>query len=141
MKGLENIDVCELLLQKAPFIMVGKLLSCDENTTITETVIKSDSIFVDNGKLSSSGLIENIAQTCAVRMGYFSKYIYHIDVMPGYIGAIRNLRIFYLPNVNDALTTTITVRGEVFNMTLVDATVNSGDELIATGEMKIAIKR
>lgn len=139
MKDLRSINVRELLMQRAPFLIVGRLLYCDESSTISETTIESKSMFVDNGKLSSSGLIENIAQTCAMRIGYLCKYVYKIEISLGYIGAIRNLRIRRLPCVNEIITTTVNVKGEVFNMTLVDAMVKSDGDILATGEMKIAM--
>ena len=70
-----SIDIHELLPQQKPFVMVGRLIHFDERTTETETEIKADNIFVDDGLFSASGLIENIAQTCAVRIGYVNRFI------------------------------------------------------------------
>lgn len=72
---LRQIDIHELLPQQEPFVMVGTLVRIDERTTVTQTVIKESNIFVDGKSLSASGLVENIAQTCATRIGYVNKYI------------------------------------------------------------------
>lgn len=136
----EKIDIHELLPQAEPFVAVGKLLHFDMTTTITETIVKADSFFVENGVLTPSGLIENIAQTCATRIGYINKYILKKSIQIGFIGAIRKLSLLRLPKVDESMITRIDVREEVFGMTLVDAKVYSGEEVLAEGEMKIAVK-
>ena len=70
---LRQIDVHELLPQQEPFVMIGSLTYFDEVRTVTETTIAADNIFVDDGCFSASGLIENVAQTCAVRIGFVNK--------------------------------------------------------------------
>jgi hypothetical protein len=70
--SLLDISVNELLPQQPPFVMVDGLLHFDKVKTITRLLVKSDNIFVENGEFSASGVIENIAQTCAVRMGYIN---------------------------------------------------------------------
>lgn len=72
---LSKIDIHELLPQQEPFIMVGKLVSFDMGKTVTQTLIEDKNIFVESGVFTASGIIENIAQTCATRIGYINKYI------------------------------------------------------------------
>lgn len=136
---LEKIDIHELLPQQEPFVMVGMLTHFDERVTTTQTVIRKDNIFVENGFFTASGIIENIAQTCAARIGYVNKYILQKGIQFGFIGALRNLTLHRLPSVGEEITTSIEVVEEVFGMTLVKANVISGDSLIATSEMKIAL--
>lgn len=136
---LEKIDIHELLPQQEPFVMVGLLTHFDERVTTTQTVIREDNIFVENGFFTASGIIENIAQTCAARIGYVNKYILQKGIQFGFIGALRNLTLHRLPSVGEEITTSIEVVEEVFGMTLVKANVTSGDNLIATSEMKIAL--
>jgi predicted hotdog family 3-hydroxylacyl-ACP dehydratase len=102
-------------------------------------MIQSTNIFVENGLFTASGVIENIAQTCATRIGYINKYILKKDIQLGFIGAIRNLNIHRMPKVGETIETSILTLEEVFGMTLVSALVKSGDEIIAESEMKIAI--
>ena len=84
-ESLRSIDIHELLPQQEPFVMIGKLTAFDEKRTVTETVIKEDNIFVSNGVFSASGLVENIAQTCAARIGYVNKYILKKGIQLGHI--------------------------------------------------------
>ncbi len=137
---LRSIDIHELLPQQEPFVMVDRLVGFDVRTTVTETTVTADNLFVDGGLFSESGLVENIAQTCAVRLGYVNKYILKADIQIGYIGAVRNMTFHELPPVGASLTTTVVVREEVFGVTLADARIESGGRLIVSAEMKIAVK-
>jgi predicted hotdog family 3-hydroxylacyl-ACP dehydratase len=139
-ESLRSIDIHELLPQQEPFVMIGKLTAFDEKRTVTETVIKEDNIFVSNGVFSASGLVENIAQTCAARIGYVNKYILKKGIQLGFIGAIRNLEITGFPKVGDVITTCVTVIDDVLGMTLANAVVTCNGETLATTEIKIAVK-
>lgn len=120
--------------------MVGRLTHFDEKTIETETTIASDNLFVEDGCFTAAGLMENIAQTCAARLGYINKYILKRGIQIGFIGAIRNLSIEGLPSVGDIITTTVEIVEEVFGMTLANARVTCGGKTLASTQMKIAVK-
>ena len=140
MSQFEQINIKELLPQREPFIMVGQLLYFDMEKTFVKTIITENNLFVDNGFFTQAGLIENIAQTCAARIGYINKYILKKAIQIGFIGAIKNLKIFRLPEIGETLVTQINVVEEIFGMILVNAVIKSGEETITEAEMKIAIK-
>jgi predicted hotdog family 3-hydroxylacyl-ACP dehydratase len=119
--------------------MIDRLVHFDNIFTRTEFEIKSDCMFVENGKLLESGLVENIAQTCAARLGYINTIILKDVVRLGFIGAMKSLIINKLPEVNSKLLTTIEVVNEVFNITLVNATTLCNGEVLVTCEMKISV--
>ena len=135
----EKINILDLLPQRQPFIAVDRLLHFDKLITITDLKIGKDSLFVENGHFTEAGVIENIAQTCAARMGYINKKLQSDSVKIGFIGSIKNLVIEELPRVGDVLKTTIDVVNEIFTITLVNAKVEIADKLIASCEMKISI--
>lgn len=119
-------------------VMVDRLLHCDPVLTTTSFGVKADCIMVDDGCLSAIGLIENIAQTCAARMGYINLNSGK-EVQIGVIGALRDLVVHALPSVGETLTTSIEVSDEVFGMTLAKATTHSGNTLLCSGTIKIAL--
>lgn len=135
----EKIDIHELLPQQPPFVMVDKLMHFDETVTTTTFEVRADNIFVDDGTLNACALAENIAQTCATRLGFVNKYILKRAIQLGFIGSIRNMQVMRTPSVGEKLTTTITVREQIMGLTLVDATILVGEETIVTAEMKIAL--
>lgn len=137
---LSSIDVLTLLPQRPPFVMIDRLTHFDETMTTTQLTVRTDNLFTEaDGHLNPCALVENIAQTCAARMGYINRYIYRQRVRLGYIGGIKNLQVLRTPRVGELLTTSIEVLQEVMRLTLVNATVRVGDEVIVTAEMKIAL--
>ncbi len=148
MKGTENfsgdflrsIDIHELLPQQEPFVMIGCLTHFDMIRTVTETKIQENNIFVENGMFSASGLIENIAQTCAARIGFVNKYILKKGIQIGFIGAIKDLRIHSIPKVGDVIMTVVDVQEEIFGMILAKAEITCGENILVETNMKIAIK-
>lgn len=137
---LRRIDIHELLPQQPPFVMVDSLIYFDERCARTETTVAEGNIFVDESAFSASGLLENIAQTCALRLGYANKYIFKKHIQIGYIGAIRNFIVQQLPKVGETIQTEVLVIEDIFGMTLAKATIRSAGEVLATAEMKIAVK-
>lgn len=137
---VRSLDIHSLLPQQKPFVMIGRLEHFDMTHVVTSTRISSDNILVESGKMMPAGLIENIAQTCAARIGYINKYILKKEIQIGFIGAIRNLQIHLLPDVGDVIYTEIDVQEEVFGMILITAIVKTAENNCVTAEFKIAIK-
>ncbi len=137
---LRQIDIHELLPQQQPFVMIGTLVHFDHTLTVTETEVKEGNIFVEGGCFTASGLMENIAQTCAARIGYVNKYILKKGIQVGVIGAVRNFEVVRLPQVGELITTKVEVKEEVFGMTLAEAVVECDGNVLATTEMKIAVR-
>ncbi len=138
MKAIEDITLKELIPQRPPFVMIDKLVSCDMVVTVTELEVREDNIFVADGRLTAEGLMENIAQTCAARMGYIN-LIRGEKVKIGVIGAVNSYDIFQTPQVGKRIVTTIEVIEEMFQITLVKAVVKCGEKVMAEANMKIAI--
>ncbi len=137
---LRTIDIHTLLPQQEPFVMIGCLVGFDEVETRTETAISPTNLFVKNGQLCTSGIVENIAQTCAARIGYYNKYILKKGVQIGVIAAVRNLKVFEHPAVGDTIVTKTSVIEEIMGMTLADATITANGKLLATTQIKLAVK-
>lgn len=135
-----DIDILELLPQRPPFIMVDSLTIYSDKYVETEFRIKEDNMMCEDGIFSACGLIENIAQTSAARIGYYYKYILKKPVQIGYVGAIRSLSIYRNPAVNEQIRTRIEVEAEAFGMTSFSAFVYDAEgNILAEGQMKTAI--
>lgn len=117
--------------------MVEKLLYCDEQTTKTSLTITIDNLFVFNGLMSQAGILENVAQTCATRLGYLT---INQPVRIGFIGAINDFDFTgYLPHVGEVVFTEIKVIAEIGNIILIASKVECNGEVIASGSMKVAL--
>lgn len=139
MPKTEAVNVRDLLPQQPPFVMVDCLLGFDNDTTTCGYTVPEDGIFTNDGCLSAEGLVENIAQTCAARQGFYNKYVLKRGVQLGFIGAIRNLCVLARPRVGQFLKTTIRVEENVMGMTLASAIVECEGQTMATTEIKIAL--
>jgi predicted hotdog family 3-hydroxylacyl-ACP dehydratase len=138
MRAFEDITMKELIPQRPPFVMIDKLLSFDMTVTVTQLEVRADNVFCKDAHLSSEGLMENIAQTCAARMGYINLNK-NEAVKIGVIGAVNNFEVFRTPTVGELIVTTIEVIEEMFQITMVKAVIRCGDETIAQANMKIAL--
>ena len=133
-----EIDILSIIPQKPPFVMVDKLVYCDDNRARTNFLVTERNILVEDGVLVEAGLVENIAQTAAARSGYLSKIekkILHI----GYIGDVKNLEIASLPKINSLLETEITIKNQIFDITVIAGKVMCENKILAQCEMKIFI--
>lgn len=139
-KFLRSIDVHTLLPQQEPFVMIGSLTGYDGENVETETAIKPENIFVDNGQMSTAGMIENIAQTCAARIGYVNKYILKKGVQIGVIGAVRKMKVLAHPKAGTTITTHVQILEELMGMTLALATVTCNGELLTKAQIKLAVR-
>jgi len=137
---LRSIDVHTVLPQQEPFVMVGCLTHFEMTTSTTETKILESNIFVDGDRFSAAGMMENIAQTCAARIGFYNKYILKKGVQVGFIGAVRNYEIVELPTVGSTIYTTVDILEEVFGMTLANAKIVCDDRVMATAEIKLSVR-
>jgi len=153
---LANINILDLLPQRPPFIMVDKLIDFEPLSAKTIFEVRDDNLFCKNGIMEETGLIENIAQTCAACMG-FRNIINNYDseifekkedntsgqksdkVRIGVIAIINSLEINRNPSVGEVLETLMTIEEEYFSTTSVLSEVKIGDEIIACCRMKLVL--
>jgi hypothetical protein len=108
----------------------------EEKKIITGLSVSGENIFVMNGLFREPGLIENIAQSAAAGVGYI--YRNRKEVPPvGFIGAIKNLIIHFLPEAGSDLTTEVVTEHEVLNATLIRGRIFLHERIVAECEMKI----
>ena len=139
MSPFDNISASEILPQREPFVFVDRLVHYDERETVTAFTVPAEHLLVADGYLTAPGILENMAQSSAARIGYLCKFILHVPVRVGYIGAIRKFRVYRLPAVGETLTTAILFREDVFGISLVDAVVRVGEDLIAEASLKTTL--
>jgi 3-hydroxyacyl-[acyl-carrier-protein] dehydratase len=102
--------------------------------------LRTDNIFInEKGQFLEAGLIENMAQTAAAGTGF--KAAEKQEQPPvGFIGQIKDLKIFSLPKLGDVLTTTIYQQQQVMNALLVNGVVHCNETLIAQADFKIFLQ-
>ena len=140
--NLSEIQVTTLLPQAAPFLFVDKITDFNYETYACKTsfIISKNTLLVEDNRLTEAGLLENIAQTCAVQIGFVNKYILKKDIQIGFIGAVKNVKIANFARLDDKLETTIEILNEFANMKIAYCKVYVENQIIAEGELKIALK-
>lgn len=134
-----NNQIFELIPQKPPMVMVDALLAYDDRKTVSRLQLSKSNIFCDSGFFQEVGLIENMAQTAALRSGYQAK---RSGTRPktGFIGAIKKLKIICLPKDNDTLNTNVYILHELMNALVIKAEVQVEGKIMAEGEMNIFLQ-
>ena len=127
-----------LIPQRDPMVMVSSLESYEEKSLVTTFRVERACIFVADGKLMESGLLEHMAQAVALHTGY-SYFLRGEQAPVGYIGAMPKVEIRALPRVNDVVVSTIEIMQEFMGITLVEIESKVNGETIASARMKTVI--
>ena len=100
-KLISKENLLKFIPQRPPMVMVDALLSSDEATLTAHTsfFIEASNIFCKANAFKEPGLIENIAQSCALRAGY-TFHSKNEKVPLGFIGAIKDLNIHFFPEAS-----------------------------------------
>ncbi|MBO4403457.1 MAG: hypothetical protein J5792_07270 [Bacteroidales bacterium] len=137
-RKIGSYSVESLLPQRPPFVMIDEMIACEGDTASSQLQVREGNLFVENGRLSAAGIMECIAQTCAARIGFLTLEGGG-SVKIGVIGSVSNLNIVRTPRVGECVRVSVTIMEEIFQITLIDACVTVGDEVIANARMKIAL--
>lgn len=135
---LSNMPITDLIPQRPPFVMVDRLTSCCMTDAVTELTVRPDNIFCEDGKLSQPGMLENMAQSCAARMGWLCM-TRNEGVKIGVIGEVNSCKFHRQPKVGELITTHVHIMEDIFNLTLASATMMAGEETLASTTIKIAL--
>ena len=129
----------KLIPQRNPIVMVDTFFWADEESAETGLHVQLGNIFCEGGFLREPGMIEHVAQSAAAFAGYvpFTK---GESPKLGFIGEVKKFKIIRLPKVGEFLRTRLRVLGEAAGVTLISAETKSGEEVLATCQMKIFIK-
>jgi len=129
-------NILSFLPHRPPFVMVSELVSATEGHFETRFFVSSENLFVENGKLSESALIENIAQSCACGLGFLSQKAGE-PAKTGYIGSVSKLKVHRLPPVNCMIDTHAQVTFKMGNIYVIKGENFLDGDMLLQCEMKI----
>lgn len=136
---IDDLNVIyECIPQRHPMLMVDAMLNYQPTSLKASLLIRNDNIFIRDGCLQETGVIEHMAQAIALHTG-FSYYLRQEHAPIGYIGSIDNLDILSCPRVGNRIVTHIQVIQEFSGVTLVEIECRENGQLIAKGKMKTVI--
>ncbi len=134
-----STEILQFIPQRDPIVMVHELLEASDDHAVTQFSIAQDNVFVAAGHFAEPGLVENIAQTAAVHVGYQCS-LRKIPIPIGYIAAIKDLKIAGLPPAGASVVTTVSVINKVLDITVVQGKVEHQGKILCTCEMRIFAK-
>lgn len=124
--------------QRPPIVMVDDIVLASEQKGVTQFTVRPENMFVRDGRLAEPGLVENIAQTAAAMVGHLCA-TQNKPVPIGYIAAIKDLKIFHLPEINATLQSTVLVTNKVMEVTIMRGEITQGAMKLCECEMRILI--
>lgn len=125
--------------QAAPFEMIDELLSATEQETKTQFTVREGHLFVIDNEFTEPGLIENMAQTAAAGTGWKAAETGN-PAPVGFIGAIKNFEVSYLPKLGETIFSTIVMQHQIMNAHIVQGSVVCNNVVVATAEFKIFLQ-
>ncbi|MBO7100204.1 MAG: beta-hydroxyacyl-ACP dehydratase [Bacteroidaceae bacterium] len=133
-------DIKNLIPQRSPIMMVDELLEAHDDIARTSLNIRDDNFFLESdGAIAEPGVIEHIAQSASAFAGYNAMQAGATEPPVGYIGEVKRFRLNRRPVKGETLVTTITMGPTVNGVTIITGETVSGEETIATTQMKIYV--
>ncbi len=136
---VEQFDIQELIPHRAPVICVDALTGISEKGGRSSFAIPTNFIFLENQRISSAGLMENAAQTMAIRMGYVQK-MKEERIKLGFIASFKNVEVFGYPQVGQMLTTDVFNLRQTLNMTTASVSTFCNERLVFSGEINVVVE-
>lgn len=136
-----HADIRSLVPQRAPILMVDKLLDAAGDTATTSLTVREDNYFLNDsdGRLEETGLMEHIAQSASAFAGFKATSLGAEQPPVGYIGEIKWFYCYLCPQVGDELRTTVTFGTALNGVTMLTAQTVVHDIVAAETQMKIYI--
>ncbi|HLP22088.1 MAG TPA: hypothetical protein VK174_17360 [Chitinophagales bacterium] len=132
-------QLINLIPQKPPFVLISTLHTVSESNSVTTFNFDNNHVLCQNGKLTAAGLMENIAQTAAAKMGYECDMLGK-KIPVGFIGDVRDFVYTRLPLVGEEIETEIVINNQVFDVSMITGSVKQNGEEIASCKMKIFVE-
>jgi 3-hydroxyacyl-[acyl-carrier-protein] dehydratase len=130
--------IADYIPHRPPFVMIDNLLKASADGFETDFFIEEDNVLVHSGFFEESGLIENIAQTCAAGLGYLD-HEKGGEPKIGFIGAVSKLEVFELPLVHSKINTIVTPTHQLGNIFLVKGENYCNGRKLLECEIKIVV--
>lgn len=139
MLPISNDELIALIPQKPPFVLISSLLQVSDIHSVSTFVFTANHILCNNGKLTTGGLMENIAQTAAAKMGYECALLGK-KIPNGFIGDVRDFIFTRLPKAGEEIITEIIITNQIFDVSIISGTVKLNGVEIASCKMKIFVE-
>ncbi|MDR1793028.1 MAG: hydroxymyristoyl-ACP dehydratase [Bacteroidales bacterium] len=129
-------EIETLIAQREPIVMVDALYDYAENEADTGLTITQENLFCDGQQLTETGLIEHIAQSASVFVGY-KAWLAGKPIAMGYIGEVKKFKLNTLPKIGQEIQTKVKLLHEVMGLLLMEAQTFVNGQMIVNCQMKL----
>ena len=133
-------QVTQFIPHRDPFIMVDNLLEYSPEKVVSSFEIRPDNILVTDGYFQETGIIENIAQTVALRSGY-EAIQNNLAPKVGFIAAIKDFHLHNLVPVGQELITTTEVKLNLESVIIISGYSEYLGIPVASCEMRLFLEK
>ncbi|MDR1671685.1 MAG: hydroxymyristoyl-ACP dehydratase [Alistipes sp.] len=133
-------QILDYIPQRPPVVMVDAFYGVEGDISLSGFTVPAGHVFCRDGELDECALVENMAQSAALRVGWLCAREGR-PVPLGFIGSVAKCAIARRARAGEELRTTVTVVAEVGNVTLAEAEVASGGEKIGACTLKIFLRQ
>ncbi|NMC38067.1 MAG: 3-hydroxyacyl-ACP dehydratase [Bacteroidales bacterium] len=134
-----DFEIRDLIPQRPPMVMIDKLVNAGEKKCEGVFHVSESNPLCLGNHLTEAGIIECIAQTAAAYTGYL-RLSEKKNIVRGYIGSVKNLKIYSLPEADDEIRTEIILENELLGFTIITGRIICHERLIAECEMRILLE-
>ena len=131
-------SISQYIPHREPFIMIGSLVSVTADRFESEFLIEEHNMLAEDGRFTESGLLENIAQTCAASFGFLNREEAG-EPKIGFIGAMTKVEVYELPPVNSTIRTIVVPLHQLGNIYLIKGESFVEGRILLGCEMKIVV--
>jgi 3-hydroxyacyl-[acyl-carrier-protein] dehydratase len=133
-------EITQFIPHRPPFVMVDNLLEYSSEQVVSSLTIRPENILVVDNHFQEAGIIENIAQTVALRSGYEAT---NQDLPPrvGFIAAIKDFKLFNIVPVGQKLITTVTITHNMGDIIIVRGTSEYLGIPVSSCEMRLFLEK
>lgn len=133
-------QILDYIPQRPPVVMVDAFYGVKGECSYSGFTVPDDSIFCADGVLDECALIENMAQSAALRVGWICRSQGR-EVPLGFIGAVGKCDFGRKVRAGETLYTIVRVVAEIAGVTLAEAEVTVADERVASCTLKIFLQQ
>lgn len=132
--------ILDYIPQRPPTVMVDAFYGVDGENSHSGFTVPEDSVFCTDGILDECALVENMAQSAALRVGWLCRARGH-EVPLGFIGSVGKCGFSRMVRAGETLHTVVRIVAEVGDVTMAEAEVTSAGETVCVCTLKIFIQR
>ncbi len=138
---IQTAEIIRYIPHRSPFILVDALYYCDLRRIVSSFDVRPDHLLVYEGYLQEAGIIENIAQTIALKSGYEADPKPGCEPPLGFIASIKDVQIHRLVPIGKTLITRAEVLVDLGNILVVKGISCYEQFPVASCEMRLFLEQ